>query len=821
MAEFRQLGGREVGEKKEHTSHIPVRLNILFFIVFLFFAAIILRLAYVQLVEGEQYKHALEKYSTRELPIAAPRGRILDRNGEVLVDNKPVYTVMYTEEQNQSIDEVEVAEKLAHILNVDNDKPGTDKEMIKLALELQATLPVAFDEKGTAQLMAQIELRLKQLPTDAQVEQLSDLELLNTAHAIGLNARIPFDDKERNRIRDGLKNTFKTTAQATLLKELTDRELLTFAIQQNMKVNLKIAAEDRKTLVQNVRSQLGLFPTVENLRKASDMELLRYAAMLDLDVTLPLTDEQRKFQWHKLSILKEMRSYNKPSYIPRRVKVNITPTEMFKIEERRTELPGISVVLEPIRQIRKDTGAGFGTHFLGYIRPIPENQVDEYVAQGYNPSDQIGITNLEKYYERFLRGKDGIMEVRVNKDSQTIEKREKQAPEPGDDLVLALDWRFQSRVEEIIKKKFDEMKGSPAYPSSLKEVHALAMDPKTGEILAMASYPDYDLNLYYDRKKFNENWTSLILPNESNRFINSAYPPGSTVKPVSVMLSLQEKLTNPNETIFDRGGRQVGNVFMRNWKLSGHGSVNARRALQVSNNTYMYEMAVRFADRAKHSYKEQFEALDYYNAQFGLGVKTGVDLPYESSGWENPNSFYGNLAHAFIGQYDLFTPMQLGQYVSTIANGGYRVRPHFVREIRRGTNDPKKPGQILMKIEPEVLNKVQIDPEWIKLAQEGMHMVTQPGGTAARTFAGLPFNVAAKTGTAQTGKGSDNALMVGYAPYEDPKIAFVVIIPNGLKDGWSSSDASGPIARQMLEAYNELNPGELTAASQQAATGKK
>lgn len=810
-----------MGEKKEQHSHIAIRLNILFFIVFLFFASIILRLAYVQLVEGEQYKYALEKYSTRELPIPAPRGRILDRNGEVLVANKPVYTVMYVEEQNQSIDEVEVAEKLARILKMDIDKPGTDKEMIKQALELQATLPVAFDQKGTEQLLSQIELRLKKLPAISQVDQLSDLDLLNTAYTIGLKARIPFEDKERERIRKGLQNTFKTAAQATMLGELTDRELLTYANQQKMKINLRIADEDRKTLVKNVKAQLGIFPDSQELQEESDMNLLRYAAMLDLDVTLPLTEEQRKFQWHKLNILKEMRSYNTPSYIPRRVKVNITPQEMFQIEERRTEFPGVSVVLEPMREIRPDTGGAFGTHFLGYIKPIPENQADEYIAQGYNPSDQIGITNLERYYERYLRGKDGIMEVRVNKDAQTIEKKERQAPAPGNDLVLALDWRFQSKVEEIIKKKFDEMKANPAYPSSLKEVHTLAMDPMTGEILAMASYPDYDLNLYYDREKFNKNWTSLILPNESNRFINSQFPPGSTIKPVSVMLALQEKLTTPTESIFDPGGRKVGNVFMRNWKAGGHGLVNARRALQVSNNTYMYEMAVRFADRAKYSYKEQFEALDYYNAQFGLGVKTGVDLPYESAGWENPNSFYGNLAQAFIGQYDLFTPMQLGQYVSTIANGGYRLRPHFVKEIRRGTNDPKQPGQTLTKIEPEVLNKVQIDPEWLKVVQEGMRMVTMPGGTASRTFVGLPFNVAAKTGTAQTGKGSDNALMVGYAPYENPKIAFVVIIPNGLKDGWSSSDASGPIARQMLEAYNELNPGLMTSVPPATPAGKK
>ncbi|NGQ94307.1 penicillin-binding protein [Brevibacillus sp. SYP-B805] len=802
-----------MGEKKEHLSHIPTRLNILFFIVFLFFAAIILRLAFVQLVEGEQYKHALEKYSTRELPIAAPRGRILDRNGEVLVSNKPVYTVTYVEEQNQSIDEEEVADKLARILNMDGEKTGTDKELLKLALDLQATLPVAFGPKETEKLIAQIEPKLKALPTVAQVDALDNRQLVKTASAVGLKARVTLDSKDRELIKNSLKGTVKNKAagQPAVLAEIPDSELLKYALQANLPFKISFTSEERDGLIKEVKAQLRMLPDPASLREKSDMDLLRYAAMLDIDVPLPLTDQQRRFQWHKLNILKEMRSYNIASYIPRRVKVNISEKEMFMIEERRNELPGVSVVLEPIRQIREEAdGTTVGTHFLGYIKPIPPDQVEEYKAQGYNPFDQVGITNLEKYYERYLRGKDGVMEVHVNKDSETIEKRERQAPQPGDDLVLALDWRFQSRVEQILKTNFEAMKKNPAYPKEMKDAHALVMDPNTGEILAMASYPDYNLNWYYDRKTFNEKWETQILPNEANRFIGSAYPPGSTVKPISVMLALQEKLTTPNETIFDRGGLKVGNVFMRNWKAGGHGPVNARRALQVSNNTYMYEMAVRFARRAKNSYKEQFSVLDFYNAQFGLGVKTGVDLPYESSGWENPNDYYGNLAHAFIGQYDLFTPMQLGQYVCTIANGGYRIRPHFVREIREGSNDPKKPGKTLMKFEPEVLNKIQIDPQWLKLAQEGMHMVTLPGGTASRAFAGLPFNVAAKTGTAQTGKRTDNALLIGYAPYEHPKVAFVVIIPNGLLEGAHSSDASGPIARQILEAYNELYPGELT-----------
>jgi cell division protein FtsI/penicillin-binding protein 2 len=811
-----------VGENKEQQSHIPTRLNILFFIVFLFFAAIILRLAYVQLVEGEQYKHELEKFSTRELPISAPRGRIVDRNGEVLVSNKPVYTVTYVEEQGQEIDEEQVADRLARILTMDEVKPGTDKELLQTTIELQSTLPVSFGPKETQALINAVTPKLQKLPKVESVDGMSDLQLIKTALYVGLHVRSPFDNKDRELIKSSLQSALKTSGKQLALDDMSDMELLKYAIDQNIKLNIALDKEDRDDLVKEVKAQLRQLPAPSELTDKSDMDLLRYASLFGLDVALPLTEQQRLFQWHKLSILKEMRSPHMASYIPRRVKVNISQEEMFKIEERRTELPGVSVVLEPIREIRQDPdGTSIGTHFLGYINAIRPEQLKEYEAQGYNAFDRVGETGLERYYERYLRGKDGIMEVQVNKNSETVEKRMRRPAEPGNDLVLSMDWRFQSRVEQILKEQFEAHKKKPSTPPDFKDIHALALDPNTGEILAMASYPDYNLNWYYDRKIFNQKWKTEILPNESNRFIHSAYPPASTYKPLSVMIALQEKLTTPNEIIFDRGGRKVGNTFKRNWKPGGHGAVNARRAIQVSNNTYMYEMAVRLADRAKNHWSEQFSILDFYNAQFGLGVKTGIDLPYESSGWENPYLNYGNLADAFIGQYDLFTPIQIGQYVSTIANGGYRIRPHLVKEIRRGSTDPKKPGQTLTVIEPEVLNRVDIDPKWIQVVKEGMHMVTQPGGTASRAFQGLPFNVAAKTGTAQTGRRAENALMVGFAPYENPKIAFVILAPNSLRDGTSSSDATGGVARKMLEAFNEFYPGVLTSAAKAQPVAKK
>ncbi|GED71028.1 hypothetical protein BRE01_47300 [Brevibacillus reuszeri] len=799
-------------ETKEPKSHIPMRLNILFLIVFLFFAAIILRLAFVQLVEGEQYRHELEKFSIRELPISAPRGRILDKNGVVLVSNKPVYTVQYVEEQGKDIDEEKVADRLAKILIPDITKFGTDKELLKKTIDLRSTLPVAFGKDGTSKLKEQITAKLKAVPKQEDVDKMTDFQLVKTAMYVGLRVRSPFDDQERREVIKKLSAHLKATGQQLPdFNNVSDTELLKNAISTNLEVNLTLDKEDRTDLAKEVKAQIRLLPSPTGLSDKSDMDLLRLVNLFGMDIDLRLSEEQRQFQWHKLSLLQEMRSPQLASYIPRRVKVNITQAEMFQIEERRTELPGISVELEPVRQIFKDPdGSAFGTHFLGYINAIKPEILKEYVAQGYNAIDRIGVTGLESSYERFLRGKDGIMDVHVNKNSETVEKTLRRAPEPGNDLVLALDWRFQSKVEAIVKEEFEAFKKKPTTPKEFKDTHVLVMNPNTGEVLAMASYPDYDLNLYYDRKEFNKVYSTLILPNESNQFIYTPYPPASTYKPLSVMIALQEGLTTPNETINDRGGLPVGTSYKRNWKAGGHGIVNARRALQVSNNTYMYEMAVRLLRRGGDNWIKQFSILDYYNAQFGLGVKTGIDLPGEKTGWENSNTYYGNLADAMIGQYDLFTPMQIGQYVSTIANGGYRIRPHLVNEIRRGTTDPKKPGQTLTLIEPQVLNRVDIDPKYIQVVREGMRLVTQPGGTVSRAFTGLPFTVAAKSGTAQTGKSAENALVVGFAPYENPQVVFVVIAPNSLRDGTSSSDATGPIARRLLEAYNELNPGVLT-----------
>ncbi|QDX95864.1 penicillin-binding protein [Brevibacillus laterosporus] len=782
----------EPEQQRKKDPELSLRINIMFLAVFICFVVVILRLAYVQVVQGELFVQELEKYSLKELPIPAPRGHILDRNGVVLVDNKPVFTVKFMDKPEEKINKEKVAEDLATLLNWKQEERGDDKKLADLGIQLQAGFPILLSHEERQGLRTRIQIKLDALPSRERINQLQPVDLLRIAKEVHVPIKYAFTDLERIQAFEMLKK--KTGKPFPQDQGLNDRALLIELITQQISFPYKLEKKQSEDLISKIKSSITtLYETP--VAKQSDRQLIENARFFFLDVKLGLSVIQRERTWRKLLVLERMVGVGVPAFMPRQVKRNITAAEDARIEERLIELPGVYVEVEPLRKVKKDDEGGpLATHILGYINSIDPRFVKEYKAKQYADNELVGVAGLEKYYESQLRGKSGAMAVQVNRNSEFVNETIKRVAEPGNDLVLSLDWRFQDKVEEILHKSLSQ--------KNMKVGHAIVMVPSTGEILALANYPDYDLNLYYDRETFSKVYATDIWPFEDNKIIRGAYAPGSTVKPLSVMLALQEGLVTPAETIFDRGGIYVGNRFKNNWLRSGHGAVDARRALQVSNNTYMYEMGLRLArkgNREGKHYSEQFAVLDYYNSQFGLGVKTGIDLPGEKPGYRAKDKYLGNLVDAFIGQYNNFTPIQLCQYVSTIANGGYRIKPHLVKEIRKGTSNPAE-QKTLTKVEPYVLNKVDIDPEWIKVAQEGMAKVTKPNGTAYRNFKDFPFPVAAKTGTAQTGGDADNALIVGYAPVKNPQMAFVVVVPGG----GHGADMSGPIAKQILEEYVKM-----------------
>ncbi|GBF09997.1 MAG: penicillin-binding protein 2 [Tepidibacillus sp.] len=625
-----------------------IRINILFFIVFLLFAVIIFRLSFVQLVEGAKYKALADTNRVKEIPFTAPRGLIMDANHEVLVNNKTVWTITFQINENQKQDYEQIAAYLADILV----KPDEDKQKLK----------------------------------------------------------------------------------ETILNDM----------------------------------DVGPF-------------------------------------------------FRASKYIPRTIRVDIDEKTRAFIEEHKSELPGIEVIPD---QMRNYINGDFMGHVLGYTRNIPSSELDYYLALGYKLNDRIGRYGLEKQYEEVLHGKDGEYVVEVNSDYETVEQKSFTNPVPGNNLILSIDKRFQDEVEKALEKQVNEIKNRPIKPAKDVEIAtAVVMNPKTGAILAMGNYPRFDPN-WYNGSISTELYKEKIMPYEANTAIRGRFPMGSTMKPLTVLMGLQEGVITPNTYIFDNGRIQydkdpLGNpIYMRNAQGHAYGNLNPQTALQKSSNIFMTEVVMRM--RAKYGLSKTMEKMRYYDQMFGLGsVNTGIDLPEELPGMiamssktikvngkEKRTTFpNSNYVQQSIGQNDTFTPLQLAQYVSTIANGGYRMQPYLVQAIEEGTPSGTS-GKILFKREPKVLNKVEISPENLKTVQEGMLLVTQPGGTAYSSLGNLPIRVAAKTGTAQSSdrRKEDNAVLIGYAPYEDPEIAFAIIVPHG---GYGGSTA-GPIAREIVKAYLEI-----------------
>ncbi len=650
------------------------RFNLIFFLIFVLFVSLVLRLAFLQLVEGEKYVRASSQMSVKPLYTKATRGWIFDRNGEVLANNKPVYTITYVVENRSKEHVVEIAAKLEELL-------------------------YPYDKRNT---------------------RVKILEKMDTGYVYN-----PVKKEET-----------KTAEQAPTVLENGE-------------------------VIESVENEWVFDP--------DEWTLASY-----LDIKIPL-------------------------YQPRTIMTNVPKEVLFYVEEHRTELPGVSVEVDSIRQYKKGDVA---THILGYTKPIPANKLDAYLARGYNPSDIVGVAGVEEYYEDQLRGTEGMKQVQVNNLLKTMETEEIKSQKPGNNLVLTIDLAFQEKVEKILEDGVQAIRTDLRNPyPDVKKAIAIVMQPHTGEIISLANYPDYDLNIH-NSPDFGQRYSAEVDGREQNLALSGFYPPGSTIKMLSVIIGLEEGLVSQYDKLSSTGSVWVGDRYLRDWRTGGHGPTDARKAIKESVNSYMYRLALMLADypNSKTLFKEKFDIIHYYHQQFGVGVKTGIDLPNEKEMYSGGQRQLGRLAHAMIGQYDAYTPIQLAQYVSTIANGGYRMRPFVVKEVREPIANLQGPGRLVTINDPEVLNQVTVKPENLKVVQEGMLQVTAPGGTAYSAFRGLPFQVAAKTGTAQTGGADNNALLVGYAPYNNPQMVFVVVVPEA-----GGSENIGHIARAIVDAYFGLN----------------
>lgn len=476
---------------------------------------------------------------------------------------------------------------------------------------------------------------------------------------------------------------------------------------------------------------------------------------------------------------------NHSGFDPIRIKTDVTPDIVTIIEEQKSSYPGVVIEVQPIRDYMNKEEAA---HTYGYVSEINDVELEEKKKDGYKSGDIIGKFGLEKIYDKELRGENGGQQVEVDVSGKPVQIIGRKPPIPGCDLYLTIDKKLQTAAEKAVDEQ-------------LKLIHAnaaavVALNPQTGEVLALVSRPAFNPNLFA-RGISSKDWNALnsnpYHPMD-NKAITGEYPPGSTFKIVTGTAALTEGVVSPDELIMDSGHHWI--IPKGNAEGEALGLINFKQAMAHSDNVYFYEMGNRLG----------IDRLEKYARMFGLGARTGIDLPYEADGlvanrrykeknFEDGDWYLSETFDAAIGQgFNLVTPLQAAMVMGEIAADGKRFRPHLVNKI------VAPDGTIVKEFKPELLSTLDVRPDVIKLVQEGLHDVTKYG-TAASSFQGFNIDIAGKTGTAENSHGRDHGWFVAYGPFYNPNIVVAVIVEQG---GFGSQSAV-PIGRKVLEAAFGIN----------------
>ena len=671
---------------------MPFRLNMLFFVVFLLFSILILRLGELQIVFGDDFKREIERTEAITVNNPVPRGKMFDRNGKIIMDNKPLNAITYTKyQQTDQKEMLQTAERLAKIINIDTKK---------------------------VQIRDKKDFWILKHPKEAEAKV--------TEKEWALYEQKKLDDKQIYKLQ---------------LDRITEKEINS------------IKGETLRTLAiyRQFNSGYALTPQI--------------------------------------------------------VKVNVTDKEFAIVSENLESLPGVDTTTDWERKrIYGDTLKSILGGVTSSEAGIPKDQLEKYMARDYSRNDRVGKSYLELQYEDVLHGQKAKVKNVTDKSGKILSTEVVSEGKRGKDLVLTIDMDLQKKVENIIEEEMWSAKQKPN-TSLLDRAFVVLMDPHTGEVLSLAG------------KQIGKDKQGKTVMNDfAGGNITTSYNVGSAVKGATILTGYKTGAIQPGSTQLDEPLRIASSPVMSSWRTFGR--INDLRALQVSSNVYMWKTVIAMAGgqyRPNQPLPLDYSAFDTMRqsfSQFGLGTRTGIDLPNEMSGFPGPERTPGLLLFLSIGQYDTYTPIQLAQYVSTIANGGNRIQPHLVKEIREPEMENNELGPIVEEIQPKVLNRLDMKQSWIKRVQEGFRMVMQVGdGTAVSSFKGADYSPAGKTGTAQSFyDGSDkskrgtevmNLSLVSYAPSDDPEVAMAVVVP------WAYQGNSGPsvnnkIGKRVLDAYFDL-----------------
>ena len=491
-----------------------------------------------------------------------------------------------------------------------------------------------------------------------------------------------------------------------------------------------------------------------------------------------------------------------------------------EFSEEGDEFPGINISVQPVRQYKQGTLA---SHILGYASKIGSEEYQKKKDE-YNQNDIIGKTGIEAVFEKYLKGKNGTKQIDMAVDGTiTAEVVEKEAV-AGSNVVLTIDSQLQKIAEEALKDNIEKIKnGGFGKSYDAKGGSCVVMNVKTGEVIAMASYPDYNPQSFADGisneewKSYNENKSYPLL----NKCIQSAYEPGSIFKMVTAIAGLESGNISLTEKINDTGVYKKYGAEWKCWYYTdyhrGHGYLNVIGAIEKSCNFFFYETADRMG----------IDTLDKYATYFGLGRKTGIELPSETAGTLASKDYVksikgswnpGDTINAAIGQgYNKFTPLQMTKYISMIANGGNNVNVSIVKTIQNadGTEVSKDEINEYVKeklgLTEENTENITLNKDYVNAVREGMKSVTSgESGTAYVRFKDFNIKVGGKTGSAEAGKdanGNDivNAWFAAFAPYDDPEIAVVVMVENGGHGNYTAE-----AVRNIMAEYFGMNTQNVT-----------
>ncbi len=676
------------GKSINFDNKITGRFTFFMFIIICLFIILFIKLFFVMVVDYKKNKLGLAKLTSNYVTLgSSPRGRIYDRNYNIIVDNKAINTIVYKKEKKVSI-----------------------KEMIDLAYEVAPHLKLDVTKLT---LRAKKEFFLAKYP---------DL----------CNEKITNEEKK-------------------LLKER------------------KLTNQDIEEL---------------KIERITDLELKEFSS----------DDFEAAYLFYLMN-----RGY---AYEEKVIKSDVSDEEFAYISENNEKFPGFSTRVDweriyPYGDTLKSILGTVSTASQG----IPAEEKDEYLEAGYSLNEQVGLSYIEKQYEKYLRGKKAVYEVINSHELKLVEPGKR-----GNDIVLSIDINLQIAIEKIIEEQMRRAKGEPN-TEYYDHSSVIIQEPNTGEILAIASKKIVNGEIV-------DNVTSMLI---------SPITPGSVVKGASMLVGYDTGVIKAGEYLVDECVKISGAPEKCSYVTLG--KIDDIVAMAKSSNVYQFKTAIRvngqeYSKNMKLNFNQK--AFDTYRNMyhsFGLGVKTGIDLPIESSGYTSKDKNAGNLLDFVMGQYETYTPIQLSQYVSTIANGGSRIAPHLLKEVHEAT-DSEKIGKLLFSVEKEVLNKINVKSEHLNRVKEGFYAVMHMSDGYGRGYIDDKLNAAGKTGTSQSFLDTNNdgiidtetitSSFVGYAPADNPKMSIVVTSPNSSHPN-STTDFASLVTLRITKAvtnkYYEMYGG--------------